>query len=66
MIGWLAAFGGIASVLVAVALRPRSQSESMACPRCGGDTRFLEPYLMCDDCESLVGLRLNGKSYLSQ
>jgi hypothetical protein len=61
----LGIFGAVAAILIGVVIRSRSRERSMPCPHCGEVTRIVEPYLMCDDCQSLVGLRLNGKNYAS-
>ena len=60
---WLGAFGVVALLLAAVAVRSRSLAGSVSCPSCGGPTRLHEPYFMCDSCQRCVGLSVNNKAY---
>jgi hypothetical protein len=55
-----------ALILSALRVRSRPSGEPMSCPNCGGATRFHEPYLMCDKCKHLVGVRINVKAYPSR
>jgi hypothetical protein len=55
--------GAVALVLRALGVL---SGESMSCPICGGATRFHDPYLMCDDCERCVGVRINGNAHASR
>jgi hypothetical protein len=52
-------------MLRALALRSPS-GEPMSCPICSGATRFHKPYLMCDERKRRVGVRINGKAYVSR
>ena len=58
--------GAAALLLRALGVFSRSSGEPMSCPICGGATRFHKPYLMCDECKRLVGIRINGKPYASR
>jgi hypothetical protein len=58
--------GAVALILRALGVLSRSSGEPMSCPICGGATRFHKPYLMCDECKRLVGIRINGKPYASR
>ena len=58
--------GTVALVLRALGMLSRSNGEQMGCPICGGATRFHKPYLMCDECKRLVGVRINGKAHASR
>jgi hypothetical protein len=58
--------GAAALILRALGVLSRSSGEPMSCPICGGATRFHKPYLMCDECKRLVGIRINGKPYASR
>jgi hypothetical protein len=40
----------------------RSEEMYPRCPRCNGQTRMDEPYLMCDACKMVVGMR-NEKAF---
>ena len=55
-----------AVILHALDVLSRTNGELMSCPICCGATRFHKPYLMCDECKRLVGVRINGKSYVSR
>jgi len=56
-------FSVVALTLAAIAMRLRTAE---SCPVCRGPTRLHESFFMCDRCQSVVGLRLNGKAYISQ
>ena len=58
--------GAVALILHALGVLSQSSGKSMSCPICGGATRFHKPYLMCDDCERFVGVRINGKNRASR
>jgi hypothetical protein len=62
----VAGTGAVALILSALGVLSRSSGEPMSCPICGGATRFHNPYLMCDECKRLVGVRINGKPYASR
>ena len=62
----VAGTGAAALILRALGVLSRPRGESMSCPICGGATRFHKPYLMCDECKRLVGIRINGKPYASR
>jgi hypothetical protein len=54
------------AVALILSVLSRSSGEPMSCPTCGGATRFHKPYLMCDECKRLVGVRINDKAYPSR
>lgn len=58
--------GAVALILSALGIWSRSSVEPISCPICGGATRVHEPYLMCDECQRCVGIRINGKKYVSR
>jgi hypothetical protein len=63
---WLGAFVAVALLLAVVAMRSRSRGGATSCPSCGGPTRLHEPYVMCDSCQSSIGIIVNNKIYLSR
>ncbi len=62
----VAGTGAVALILRALDVLSRTNGELVSCPICGGATRFHRLYLMCDECKRLVGVRINGKSYVSR
>ena len=62
----VAGTGAVALILRTMGVLPRSSGGQISCPICGGATRFYEPYLMCDECKSFVGVRISGKDYASR
>jgi hypothetical protein len=52
--------------LMVFVLRASRRSGTLSCPTCGAEARFHEPYWMCDGCERLVGVSIQGTNFVSR
>jgi hypothetical protein len=60
---WGLAFGFAAIVMAGKVRFSLKASKLTSCRACGAPSRFMEPYYMCDTCESMIGVRIRDTNH---